>query len=442
MEPLIALVLVVAVANLLIGYLLSVRYHQFRAAGPVLLPTWSEQPQQPAVVLEPPARPLVELPPQPTETAEPGLPVQWLEALAGLEDSNPFVGATLPVLRLEIGAYREQLVQLDTRVRKLDREIAAGTIHASTVSPDLQAMADELLQTNDRWLEQQKQATDHLRARLGDLGELGPLGVELEQILQAQALQLETTANRLAMAQQREGIVDSRRLLIEIAALIHHCHLLRDAMLASFIEVLRSENRLAEIDPRTLIDRHSGLSNRGGLQQFIDQFRAADPASQRTVSFGWMEIDQLHHVNDCFGPRIGDRLVQAMGQLISSVLRMERDNDLGCRVMGNGFAVFLGDTGPRNATYAVERVRQTIARSTWQVDGVETEITLSGGVIEVFPKDSLDDMITRARAGARQARLAGGNQTWLDEGQGPQAVQAPELKVVELTYELAPRPPQ
>lgn len=439
MMTLIALVLIVAVANLVIGYQLSLRYHQFHAAGQVLLPTWSEPLPQPVVLPEAPARPIVELPMEPAAPAEPGLPVEWLETLEGLEATNRFVGATLPVLRLEIGAYREQLVQLDTHVRKLDRDAAKGIIPGSVLATEVNALAAELLQTNSQWQEQQEQAANCLRANLHDLGELAAMADELDQALQAQTSQLETTANNLAKLQQLEGS-DSRRLLIEIASLLHHCHLLRDAMQASFIEVLRSENRLAEIDPRTLLDRHSGLSNRGGLQQFIDQFRASDPASQRTVSFGWMEIDQLHHVNDCFGPRIGDRLVQAMGQLINSVLRIERGADLGCRVMGNGFAAFLGDTGPRNATYAVERVRQTTARSTWQVDGIETEITLSCGVIEVFPKDNLNDLITRVRAGSRQARLAGGNQTWLDEGHGPQAVQAPELKVVELTYELSPRP--
>lgn len=438
MMTLIALVMIVAVANLVIGYQLSLRYHPFHTGGQVLLPTWSE-PQQPALVLpEAPVRPIVELPIEPAAPAEPGLPLQWLETLEGLEATNRFVGATLPVLRLEIGAYREQLVQLDTRVRKFDRDAASGIIPASALATEINALAAELLQTNSQWQQQQVHAANHLRANLQELGDLAAMGEELDQALQAQTSQLETTANNLAKLSQPDG-ADSRRLLIEIAALLHHCHLLRDAMQASFIEVLRSENRLAEIDPRTLLDRHSGLSNRGGLQQFIDQFRASDPASQRTVSFGWMEIDQLHHVNDYFGPRIGDRLVQAMGQLISSVLRIERGADLGCRVMGNGFAAFLGDTGPRNATYAVERVRQTTARSTWQVDGIETEITLSCGVIEVFPKDTLNDLITRVRAGSRQARLAGGNQTWLDEGHGPQAVQAPELKVVELTYELSPR---
>ena len=443
-----ALILTVAVTNLLIGYLLSLRFRRFYGASPVLLPTWSEQPPPAPAAQEPAARPLVELPLPPPAPSEPGLPTQWLEALAGLEATNSFVGATLPVLRLEIGTFREQLVQLDARVRKLDYDAVHTTSAgqdgnpASAAQAGLKAIAEEFLAANTHWLQQQRQAADHLRSKLHELGELAPLGEELEQALLAQSSQLETTANNLAMLQQREMPMGGRHLLAELAALLHHCHLMRDAMQASFVEVLRSENRLSDIDARTLVDRHSGLSNRGGLQKFLDEFRAADPASQRTVSFGWLEIDQLCHVNEHFGPRIGDRLVQAMGQLIASVLRTERGSDLGSRVMGNGFAAFLGDTGPRNATYAVERVRQTTDRSTWQVDGQEIELTLSCGVIEVQPRDSLADMIARVRAGSRSARTAGGNQTWLDEGHGPQAVQAPELKVVEQIYELAPQAAQ
>lgn len=434
----VALILIVAVTNLLIGYLLSLRVRQFCGTSPVLLPTWSEQPPPSATAPEESARPLVELPPQPAAAAEPGLPSQWLETLAGLEDTNGFVGATLPILRLEIGTYREQLLQLDERARKLDADSTRPRQAGPQGDAAISAIVDEFLEINAHWLQQQKQAADHLRTRLHELGELAPFGEELEQALLAQAAQLETTTNNLAML-QRETPTAGRRVLAEIASLLHHCHLMRDAMQASFVEVLRSENRLAEIETRTLIDGQSGLSNRGGLQKFLDEFRAADPASQRTVSFGWLEIDQLCHVNEHFGPRIGDRLVQAMGQLIAGVLRTERGSDLGCRVMGNGFAAFLGDTGPRNATYAVERVRQTTDRSVWQVNGQEIEITLSCGVIEVQPKDNLADLIDRVRNGSRNARTAGGNQTWLDEGHGPQAVQAPELKVIEQTYELAPQ---
>src|SRR5690606_37714927 len=142
-------------------------------------------------------------------------------------------------------------------------------------------------------------------------------------------------------------------------------------------------------------------------------FREADTDSQRAISFGWIEVDQLRSVNERFGPHVGDLLVQAMGQLIGNVLRTERGADLGCRVLGNGFAAFLGDTGSHHGVFAVERIRQTVAQSTWLVDHKPLEVSVSCGVIEVLAEDALPELITRSRAACRYARSAGGNQTWL-----------------------------
>ena len=103
--------------------------------------------------------------------------------------------------------------------------------------------------------------------------------------------------------------------------------------------------------------------------------------------------------------------------------------DVIARFDGQRFVAFLADTGPRGAMSAIERIRQTFAESTFELNGDEFEMTISCGVTEVLNDDTTDILFQRLQRTVRAAKKQGRNRTFLDEGTGAEAVDPPEFEV-------------
>src|SRR5690606_4524468 len=109
---LIPLILTVAVANLLIGFALSVYCQRRDTSSQVTLPVWSDQDSPLATPPQLPYPPSVELPADNAD-GEPGISQQWLDTFEELASTNDFVETSKPVMRLKIAAYRHRLMELD-----------------------------------------------------------------------------------------------------------------------------------------------------------------------------------------------------------------------------------------------------------------------------------------------------------------------------------------
>jgi len=196
------------------------------------------------------------------------------------------------------------------------------------------------------------------------------------------------------------------------------------------------EGRLAQLDADSKTDELTDLSNRMGIEVVFQSFRAGDAQQQRVASVAMIDIDGLALMNRTHGPRFGDQVIEACGRTIDKAMRKNRGYDVAARFDGQRFLLFYGDTGPRNATSAVERTRQTIEQSMFLYHEKEIEISVSCGVTEVGANDSTEEVFRRAGRATQAAQQAGRNRTFLDEGQGPQPIDAPVLNVPEHTITL------
>lgn len=417
---LIALILFIAVGNLALGYTLSIRFRRICAADPYLPSDWEERfhsfPPTSAVNCAGDETPEWLNPS--TQLASNTTPV-WLNALDQAAATSDFSADRIPLFRLNVDEYRAQLLGLDIRLRSTQPRF----------NPEaLRKIAGELNSINHAWLEQLKQLPP-LEECLNGASESALALKEFQGLLWGQMAQLETTTSNLQSPElNREAVDAGRRLLQELNRLFDSCHRLRDSQQRAFTATMREEQHLGQLPRESLLDNLSGLHNLAGLQKYFDNYRAGDPRGQRETCLGWIDIDTLAVVNAQHGALAGDRLLAALGRIISNTLRSDRGADLGCRVSGAGFAAFLGDTGPRSATAAVERIRQTVAESYFEWNHGPLEVTVSCGVIPLQSGDTLLQLLKKAREVARKAQASGGNRTWLNEGAGPQAIQAPVMR--------------
>ena len=168
-------------------------------------------------------------------------------------------------------------------------------------------------------------------------------------------------------------------------------------------EVIRSLSwrSQAQTDPLT------GLLNRRGFDLNVHYIIDRARSKQKPVTVAMLDIDHFKQVNDKFGHTVGDKLLQAVAEVLEKNLRGE---DLAVRWGGEEFLVVLTDSDLHQAEQVFERIRQRI--SSLRVEGLNKPITVSIGLAgSRIPEstDEINDWIKAADTALRQAKENGRN---------------------------------
>lgn len=361
-------------------------------------------------------------PHQPQPEPEEVIPYEYL---AVLEEealiANSLVEASAQVLRLEVGKYRARLVDIENRLRETWYQPTEDALHE---------IAEQLDAVNIDWLDKQAEASQHLDSSKEGLGAYADIGSRLCDTLFEQTAQIETTLSNLQQIDFQDNLNDvCRKLVLEIARLIDLCHDLRDKMTETIVTVLRAEKRLGTVEKGMKIDTLTGLKNRTGLECQLFEWWRDDIRRERALSIATLDIDEFRKFNERLGTEAGDKIIAAVGKYLADCIRSERGFEYAMRLEGQRFVLFFGDVGPRGATSAVERIRQTIDGTVFDFDGEELELFVSAGVTEVKPDDTVPKLFTRTITSLRTAKKNGRNRTFIDEGSGPQPIDPPTYQI-------------
>ncbi|MBA2661214.1 MAG: diguanylate cyclase [Bradymonadaceae bacterium] len=131
-------------------------------------------------------------------------------------------------------------------------------------------------------------------------------------------------------------------------------------------------------------DMLTGLLTR---RAFVEQFagRLAEVSRHgRPLAFCLLDLDHFKYVNDVHGHLAGDRVLVALGQLLSSRFRIE---DIRARWGGEEFAVVLVNEDANTARRALQRVANEFSSLRFEREGGDSfNVTFSAGIAQ-FPRD-------------------------------------------------------
>ncbi len=167
---------------------------------------------------------------------------------------------------------------------------------------------------------------------------------------------------------------------------------------------------VSELEHRSQTDARTGLLNAGRFDELLD--RTLDEARRDGTTFALLvvDIDNFKAVNDRYGHPVGDRVIQQIAAVLSSVARA---NDVVARVGGEEFALILPGSDRGGALSFAERLRRRVAEEAFEFDrqGDPLSITTSVGVA-MFPADALTPSVLYASADAAlyAAKRSGRNQ--------------------------------
>ena len=161
-----------------------------------------------------------------------------------------------------------------------------------------------------------------------------------------------------------------------------------------------------------LTDMLTGLNNRRAFLQLANAGLDHYKRHKKPFVVVLMDLDHFKHVNDTYGHKVGDLVLQHYATLMQKVLRAH--DTLG-RIGGEEFAIFLPQTTADEALPMLERFRQSIAETPCPyMDGNGQPQTLrytsSFGAIAVTTGVwTLDELFIKADAQLYKAKDGGRN---------------------------------
>lgn len=160
--------------------------------------------------------------------------------------------------------------------------------------------------------------------------------------------------------------------------------------------------RLATTDPLT------GAYNRRTFQDIAEREMSRARRANQPLSIIMLDLDHLRKLNDDYGQRAGDEVLQRFADIARSALRKE---DMLVRFAGEQFLVMLPEVSGPGAVVVAGRIRRAVADSPIEAGGHLLPVTVSLGVAARLDEgpESIDGLVARAESALQLAKQRGRN---------------------------------
>lgn len=167
--------------------------------------------------------------------------------------------------------------------------------------------------------------------------------------------------------------------------------------------VIRKANKQAQtVQQQAMYDQLTTLPNRLLFADRLRQTLLGARQEQRSFGLFVLDLRRFRAINDTFGTRIGDQVLQYMAACIQGCLN---DADTLARLDGDRFAVLSTQVGDLDQAIATtQKIRQAISEP-FEISGRHLELSASVGVA-MFPYhgDSADELLLAASEALEVAR--------------------------------------
>ena len=163
---------------------------------------------------------------------------------------------------------------------------------------------------------------------------------------------------------------------------------------------LDSEKHGARIDPLT------GIANRKSFEERFAQEIERKPGSELSVVMLLWDLDSFKAVNDSYGHRAGDRVLQSVATCFMAVARPD---DFVARIGGEEFVVLLSGTKIAEAMVIANQVRSAVEALRFHFRGTPVRVTVSCGLTELQNQDPAGAAFERADLALYRAKHSGKN---------------------------------
>jgi len=166
-------------------------------------------------------------------------------------------------------------------------------------------------------------------------------------------------------------------------------------------EQVVKERRRANTDMLTQLPNRDSWHDR--LQLEVERWQRYK--GEMTIAI--VDIDLFKRINDSYGHKAGDRVLQLLARELKKGLR---STDFIARIGGEEFVVLLPETTGTQAKQVIDSLRANVAKLPFHFSNQPVTITFSAGVASIRSGDDEDTLFERADRTLYMAKNAGRNQ--------------------------------
>ena len=218
----------------------------------------------------------------------------------------------------------------------------------------------------------------------------------------------------------------------ECSRVLGSVHGLRDALEAVYAHETATSDAPPALTSPVCFDPLTGLFNRVGLERFLQTHTLTRLARDRLTAV-LFDLDQFARVNQRFGHRLGDQTLAAIAKVFQQASLRQAT---WVRYGGDQFLLLLRETDARQGVQHAEQLRQHFEVAQFAIANDTVHLTLSAAVTELRNDDTSTTIFLRLLETLKKAKRAGGNRTFVHNGQEPSPVVPPNLQVEEKTYQV------
>lgn len=172
----------------------------------------------------------------------------------------------------------------------------------------------------------------------------------------------------------------------------------------------RSFQRMRELsdkfEKQAMHDPLSGLLNRRGMLEELQREVARSQRYNNPLTLMMCDVDYFKRVNDQHGHDKGDEVIQSLAHIFTSELRKQ---DSLSRWGGEEYLFLLPETTAVQAMQLAEKLRKKVETTSFQQQGKVFNVTVSIGIHQLGPKETINQAISKADTNLYQAKEQGRN---------------------------------
>ena len=176
--------------------------------------------------------------------------------------------------------------------------------------------------------------------------------------------------------------------------------------LALVLLLVMMRDMTIEMIARSETDPLSGLRNRRGFEVHGEQMIADAIHGHQPLTLVTVDIDRFKTINDRFGHPVGDKVIIAVAELLSSATG---EGDLVARLGGEEFALVLAGQEIEQAARSAELMRQRVQTELSQAVGNAQVVSASFGLAQLSPDEALSSLARRSDLALYEAKNTGRN---------------------------------
>lgn len=169
-------------------------------------------------------------------------------------------------------------------------------------------------------------------------------------------------------------------------------------------ELAKLKKELEKYKMESVTDPLTGLFNRKFMIKKLDEEIERSKRYKSKFSVIFLDIDNFKKINDVYGHIVGDFVLKYLANIIKSELRKV---DYAFRYGGEEMVVLVSEANLENAVKFANRLLDTVRNTVFKYKTEELKITISIGVAEYKPGETIEQLIERADLAMLKAKREG-----------------------------------